>query len=339
MKQLSIIGLSRAGKTCYIYAMAKSMIKGYDGINIIACDDDLRDQLSMGWRQIRRDMQWPDGSDHVTKCEFSCSINLRPIMDFCWNDFKGGTLSSMNEVDRKYKKEFQEYLGGSDGLLLFVPADNIQDILHDTEYAEDIQDDLEILNQLFLNPQIRATLSRVPVTVIVTKADLLTEQEKSSAYDIVQLLFKPLFEIGNKMRTLVVPVSIGENLGRGDQGGAIKGTVYQNPKDGNIHIPILFNLYHFIKDCIAVEKSHLGEIEVEYQERMRNLRTAEKHNGLQRFWYGEDPGQIRESIHSNQNQQRHKKEEIKELESLLKRVASLFTHDCRYFVDGKIVSF
>lgn len=31
MKQLSIIGLSGAGKTCYTYAMAKTMIKGYNG--------------------------------------------------------------------------------------------------------------------------------------------------------------------------------------------------------------------------------------------------------------------------------------------------------------------
>ena len=44
MKQLSIIGLSNAGKTCYIYAMAKTMIKGYNGLNAIAIDDNLRDQ-------------------------------------------------------------------------------------------------------------------------------------------------------------------------------------------------------------------------------------------------------------------------------------------------------
>ena len=48
MKQLSIIGLSNAGKTCYIYAMAKTMIKGYNGLNAIAIDDNLRDQLREG---------------------------------------------------------------------------------------------------------------------------------------------------------------------------------------------------------------------------------------------------------------------------------------------------
>ena len=56
MKQLSIIGLSNAGKTCYIYAMAKTMIKGYNGLNAIAIDDNLRDQLREGWMQIDADL-------------------------------------------------------------------------------------------------------------------------------------------------------------------------------------------------------------------------------------------------------------------------------------------
>lgn len=339
MKQLSIIGLSKAGKTCYIYAMAKTMLKGYDGINIIALDDDLRDQLSDGWHQIRRGMQWPGGTDRVTTCEFDCSLNLHPIMEFCWNDFKGGALTSMNEIDKMYKKEFQDYLGGSDGLLLFVPADNIQDILQETDDAEDIMDDLDVLNELFMSPQNRATLSRIPVTVIVTKADILSEQEKTYVYEIVQMLFKPLFEVGNNMHTLVVPVSIGENLGRGNQGQEIHGTVFQNPKEGNIHIPIVFNLYHFLKDCIAVEKKRLGEIDAETQRRTAKLRTAEAHNGIQRWWNGEDRDEIRREIHSSEDLQRQKKAEIKNLEMQLDKITSLFTHDCKYYVNGQVVSF
>ncbi len=339
MKQLSIIGLSKAGKTCYIYAMAKSMLKGYDGINIIALDDDLRDQLNDGWRQIRRGMHWPDGTDHVTTCEFDCSLNLHPIMEFCWTDFKGGTLTSMNEIDKKYKKEFQEYLGDSDGLLLFVPADNIQDILRKTDDAEDILDDLDVLNELFMNPQNRSTLARIPVTVVVTKADLLTVQEKPYVYEIVQMLFKPLFEVGNNMHTLVVPVSIGENLGRGNQGQEIQGTVFQNPKDGNIHIPIVFNLYHFLKDCIAVEKRRLGDIDAETQRRVAKLRIAESHNGIQRWWNGEDRDEIRREIHSNEDLQKRKKEEIRNLELQLNKISSLFTQDCKYFINGSLVSF
>lgn len=339
MKQLSIIGLSKAGKTCYIYAMAKSMLKGYDGINIIALDDDLRNQLNDGWRQIRRGMHWPDGTDHVTTCEFDCSLNLRPVMEFCWKDFKGGTLTSMNEIDKKYKKEFQEYLGGSDGLLLFVPADNIQDILRETEDAEDILDDLDVLNGLFMNPQNRSTLAQIPVTIVVTKSDLLTEQEKPYVYEIVKELFKPLFEVGNNMHTLVVPVSIGENLGRGNQGQEIQGTVFQNPKDGNIHIPIVFNLYHFLKDCIAVERQRLGDLDSETQHRLAKLRTAESHNGFQRWWNGEDIVEIRREISSNEDLQKRKKNEIKNLESQLNQISSLFTQDCKYFINGNLVSF
>lgn len=336
MKQLSVIGLSNAGKTCYLYAMAKTMIKGYDGINAIALDDDLRDQLAMGWRQIRRENRWPSGTDKVTLCDFDCSLNLRPIMDFTWNDFKGGTLTSMNEIDKNFKSEFNQYLQNSDGLILFVPADVLQDILHGTDDAYDLEEDLEVLTGLFIANKTK--LSKIPITIAITKSDILDDAEKPYAYEIVKNIFEPLFVKGNNMKVLVVPVSIGEKLGRGNQGGEISGVVYQNPAHGNIHIPILFNLYHFLKDCIAVEKSNLGYYDAQVENRMAALRKAEAHNGLQRFWYGENRDDIREELSNARNSSKKKLDAIRSLEKDLEKVVTLFTADCKYYIDGTLVS-
>jgi len=335
MKQLSIIGLSNSGKTCYIYAMAKTMTRGFEGMNIIAKDDDLRDQLRMGWRSIRNG-SWPMGSDKVTKCEFDCSLFLNPVMDFCWEDFKGGSLTSMNEIDKKFRNEFNDYLCNSDGLLLFVGADMLQDILHDTEDAEDFTEDLEILNELFLRN--KNVLSRIPVSVVITKSDLLSDDEKGFAIEIVKQIFTPLFTVGNNMEVLIAPVCVGQNLGRGKQGENVTGVIFSDPQEGNIHMPIAFNLYHLLSDCISVEKSLLGDADQIMEARRRKLRTAEDHNGLQRWWNDEDINDLRNNVNSQQDVISKKKQKIKELESQLDKVRRLFSKNCQYYVNGSLVN-
>ena len=336
MKQLSVIGISRSGKTCYLYAMAKTMLRGYAGVNVNAIDDVAGFELKKGWREIRRNATWPKATDVLTKTTFNCSLNLRPVMDFLWNDFKGGSLTSMNEADAKFRRDFEEFLRSSDGLIIFVASNELQDILQGVEDCDLIEDDLESLTELFIRNKV--VLSQIPVTIVISKADLLSEKEKPYVLEIVKEIFRPLFEVGNNMKVLTVPVCIGTNLGRCSQGESIQGVVFQNPNDGNIHIPILFNLYHFLKDCIAVERSNLGDIDTRIQDRRNTLSRAESHNGLQRWWNGEDRDEIRQQISDARKNSQQKLEEIKNLERELDKVVSLFSGDCSYYINGKKVS-
>lgn len=307
------------------------------GINAIAKDDNVREQLNIGWKMIRRNMTWPDGSDRTLRREFNCSLNLKSIMDFCWDDFKGGELTSLNEVAEKFRSEFNLYLRKSDGLILFIPADTYLDIIEDKEDSSELYDDLDILNSLFMaNHDI---LSKIPVTIVITKADLLDDDAKKYVLDFIKDLLPPLFVKGNNMKVLIVPVSLGIELGRGKQGESVKGEVYADPKKGNIHVPIIFNLYHFLKDCIAVEKYNLGEIDKNVESRTSKLRTAERHNGLQRFWYGEDKGDLRKELKHADENRKEKMSEIRTLEANLDKVITLFTEDCQYFINGNIASF
>ena len=336
MKQLSVIGISRSGKTCYLYAMAKTMLRGFAGVNVNAIDDTASMELKKGWREIRRNATWPKATDVLTKTTFNCSLNLRPVMDFLWNDFKGGSLTSMNEVDASFRRDFEEFLRSSDGLIIFVAANELQDILQGVEDSDLIEDDLESLTELFIRN--KTVLSQIPVTIVISKSDLLSDKEKPFVLEIVKEIFKPLFEVGNNMKVLTVPVCIGSNLGRCSQGEPIQGVVFQNPNDGNIHIPILFNLYHFLKDCIAVERVNLGDIDERIQSRRNALSRAEAHNGLQRWWNGEDRDEIRQQISDARESSRRKLDEIKSLERELDKVVSLFSGDCSYFINGKQVS-
>lgn len=336
MKQVSVIGISRSGKTCYLYAMAKTMLRGYGGVNVNAIHDTASMELKKGWREIRREATWPKGTDVLTKTEFNCSLNLRPVMDFVWNDFKGGTLTSLNEVDVNFRQEFEQFLESSDGLVIFVASDELQDILHEVEDSDLIVDDLDSLTEIFLRNKVK--LARIPVTIVISKADILSEEEKEFAFEMVTLIFKPLFTPGNNMRVLVAPVSIGANLGRCSQGEKIQGTVFQNPNDGNIHIPILFNLYHFLKDSIAIAKVMLGEYENDAQNMRRELDIANNHNAILRFFMDRDRDLIRDDISSARNSAKEKLAQIKNLERELDKVVSLFSGDCKYYINGQIVN-
>ncbi len=332
MKQLSIIGLSGAGKTCYTYAMAKTMLKGYDGINAIAIDDDVREQLKTGWRQIRKGMTWPDGSDRTLRRKFNCSLNLESVMDFCWDDFKGGELTSMNEVAQKFRSDFNLYLKNSDGLILFVPADVYLDIIEETENADDLLDDLDCLNELFVKN--KDSLAKIPVTIVITKADLLDDNSKKLVLDFIKELLPPLFQNGNNMEVLIVPVSLGVGLGRGKQGGVVKGEIYADPKKGNIHIPIVFNLYHLLNVDIAEAKADLKEISKDISKKSSRLSKAKNHNWLKRIINGEDIKELNDELEIAKSDKEDILANLRDIEKKLEKVKTLFTEDCQYFVDG-----
>ena len=334
MKQISIIGLSRAGKTCYMYAMAKTMKRGINGITIFAPDDDLRDQLDMGWRKIRREHKWPSGSDKVTHCNFNCMLNLRSVLDFCWDDFKGGTLSSFNEIDRKFRQEFYMYLQNSDGMIFFIAADMVKRILEDTAEAEDDLDDLDKLNEIIaLNG---AKMKEIPITIVITKSDLLEESDKASLFEVVKYIFPSLFLTNNQIRALIVPVSLGQGLGNGEQNQDVSGSIFADPKDGNIHLPIMFNLYYYLKEYISETRREIESLKRELSHNASSIQIANSHGGLWRWWNDYDLDDLQSDKNRIEQQAQTTEQELAQYERDLEQVRKEFTKDCQYYVNGSL---
>lgn len=332
MKQISIIGLSRAGKTCYMYAMAKTMKRGVNGITIFAPDDNLRDQLDMGWRKIRREGRWPSGSEKVTRCNFNCMLNLRSVFEFCWDDFKGGALSSFNEVDIKYRKELYELFQDSDGMIFFIAADMIERILNESPEADDDKDDLEKLNEIILKNNEK--MKNIPITIAITKSDLLEKNAFPILYDLVKEIFPSLFVVGNNIKTLIVPVSLGENLGNGEQNQPVSGTIFADPKEGNIHLPIMFNLYHYLKEYISETRDEIASLKRELSNNSSSINVANNHGGLWRWWNGYDLDDLQSDKRRLEEELRDTESTLSQYERDLEQVRREFTKDCQYFVNG-----
>ena len=334
MKQISIIGLSRAGKTCYTFAMAKTMKRGINGITIFAPDSEQRDKLELGWRGIRKDHTWPPTSDTDVPYDFQCMLNLRPVMDFCWKDFKGGILSSFDEINTKYRVEFSQYLHNSAGMIFFIAADMMNRILMDTLEAEDNLYDLELLNNIILeNSNI---MNRIPITIAITKSDLLDNNAKSAVLEMVKEIFPSFFTVGNNVKVLTVPVSLGQQLGNCEQGQQVAGEIYSDPKAGNIHLPIMFNLYHYLKEYIAEIRQEIDSMENDLRNHGKVINTASEHSAFGRWWRGEDLDELRNERQRMLNKINETKNELDQQEMNLELVRREFTKDCQYYVNGKL---
>lgn len=334
MKQISIIGLSRAGKTCYMYAMAKTMKRGVNGINIFVPDAGMRDQLELGWRKIRREHKWPAGNDKVTHWNFQCMLNLRDVMDFCWDDFKGGTLSSFGEVVEKDRREFYRYLQNSDGMIFFIAADMVKRILMDDPDAEDDMDDLDMLNSIIMENGEK--MKQIPITVAITKSDLLDDEAKELLFPVIKQIFPSLFVIGNNVKTLIVPVSIGHDFDNGEQDQDFSGLIYADPKEGNIHLPIMFNLYHYLKEYITETREELTKLKKRLSDNSTDITIAEKHGPLWRWWNGYDMDDLQSSKENLLERIKKTEQELSQFEMDLAKTREEFTKDCQYYVNGKL---
>lgn len=332
MKQISIIGLSRAGKTCYTFAMAKTMKRGINGITIFAPDSEQRDELDMGWRTIRREQTWPAGNANDIFYNFQCMLNLRNVMDFCWKDFRGGSLNRFDEISRKYRPEFCSYLQHSDGMIFFIAGDMMNRILNDSTDAEDNLEDLEKLNDLILSNSDK--VNQIPITIAITKSDLLDNNAKNAVFEIVKTIFPSLFTRGNNVKVLIVPVSLGQNLGNGDQGQTVAGQIFADPKEGHIHLPIMFNLYHYLKEYIADIRQDISNMEQELRQHGQVINIASGHTAFGRWWRGEDLDELKNERQRMLNKIEDTKHELDQQESNLEQVRSEFTKDCQYYVNG-----
>lgn len=335
MRQISIVGLSGAGKTCYIYAMSKTMMRGVNNISINPIDDNLYNQLRAGWRNIKTERKWPTGTDRVNRCEFTCFVQLRPVMDFCWDDYKGGSLTGFDTISAKEREEFYKSLSISDGVIFCVPADTIIEAL---EGDDDAQDDINMLNRFILQYASKNSLKGIPITVAITKSDLLDKEELSIAFQVVKKTLNNLFAKGTNVSVLLVPISLGSNL-KGLPGGEITGTINMDPKAGNIHLPVLFNLYYMLLEQISEFSTNLKELRLNLSSVNSSIYFGQNMNGLKRWWEGVDIDNLQKNKSDLQRIIEQKEEELRGIETDLKKIKNEFGTECEYYFNGEIIKF
>lgn len=241
-EKISLYGLSRSGKSCFIYAMSQALSQGIE-----LADGEIMNVITPDPRQMLRlynaydgmiNGSWPKGTDKSFVYNFNVLKSLALLTTIDVEDYRGGLLQDLDEDAQEEQNELYNSFNQSSVLLFFIGADVIkakntpQAILNFGQFAS--------MYTKYLNESNNG--AQTPVMVVITKADLLTQQELAQAYETVKDKWRFLFGRGTNLTTGITAVSLGKNLT--NEGGVLEGELDIRATAGNLSIPILFSLYH-----------------------------------------------------------------------------------------------
>lgn len=255
---ISLLGLTGSGKTCYLYAAAQILARGVDvNGHIISATPSNRQQairLHRGIEQMARG-KWPEGSMNTLIYPFELKVDGRSMFSFTIYDYRGSMLDGLSDDDQDDTEEIFDTFRESSCIVILVDGDTIMDALdfdcivskHNryTSFADQLSARNKISYiELLVQECNKRMRNNVPVLLVITKRDIFFNDELNAGKELLKELLPSLFSLGNDMIVGITAVSLGEDLH--NENGELTGTLCLNT-DGNVHLPILFALFQNIE--------------------------------------------------------------------------------------------
>ena len=256
---ISFLGYSGSGKTCYLYAAFSLLSKGIkidDHLISVTCQDR-QGQLRLYEGALKlSNNKWPLGSDLTIKYPFNLRIDGKSIDQFTLYDYKGGLLNGIADPDVKGANEIFDTIKDSNCIVFFVDGDTVLKALNPKDVSPEHQiegsiEELPIIRMeaeqkinfiefLLQECNKRLDNKNVPILLTITKRDIFTDNELQAGYQLLQELLPSLFALRNDKKVGMTSVTLGKNLkkvGPSEMEGQVRFST-----DNNIHIPLLFAL-------------------------------------------------------------------------------------------------
>lgn len=327
MDKITMIGVSGAGKTCFIYAMYDFMSIPHNGFSFTAADLDADLDLQDGWRDIADNHKWPSSTAQTTDYDFYVQYNTYPILQFSWCDYRGGvTGEHSTEQD---KAELIQRIYDSSCLIISIGADTIKEIIGGNQSKTR---ELNILNGIIRNYEVSHTGRRIPVIFALTKADLYTKEEKGKLIDLIQLYFRNLFLPKSGWLTAIVPITLG-SFPTGNNTGEITGTI--EPK--NIQIPVMFFVWSVLREKANTIKDKLQGITNRRDQYRIDAEKAKNQGWFSKIMNGDGVAIANTNISNLDNEERNLFERLAEIEDTLDLLKELF-RVCKIYYEGDIMT-
>lgn len=255
--QITILGMSGAGKTCYLLGLYYKMGSGFRGYTITT-DEDTDVQLRDRYKKLcditlDKEKRFPAGTDNVSKYVFNLQCGYNTIMSFDWVDYPGGLL------DRKNSGNLEEYEGIKKAInnssSLFICVDGSLLLGDDVdEKIDNVRDNCSNVINTFFTEYFRSNNELPPTAIIVTKYDICKDDtDEEELCEIIEEAFSPLFvKNDNKKIVTIIPVSIGTNIMDNDCSGKMKPL--------NIHLPIFMGIWFSLSKKI---QNHINNIQIQ----------------------------------------------------------------------------
>ncbi len=241
----TMIGMSSAGKTCYITAMYMKMAVGFDGFTLVT-DDATRTKLERDILTLRNPVgqdRFPGATNATTtrSYEFKLSYETKKIITFEMLDYAGSVLSERTDTYAQVKDSIAE----STALYIFIDGKSFYD-----EDREERKENVFYDCAMTVTPLIQDFADThdgnlPPIVFVVTKADLCKKYVSSEEItSVIKELFSPAFSEGTY--SYICAVSLGDTISDNDYKGRFKPV--------NIHIPFFIGSYHeYFNRCVILK--------------------------------------------------------------------------------------
>lgn len=252
--QITILGMSGSGKTCYLLGLYYKMGAGLRGYTITTDEDtdvQLRDRYAR-LCDINLDMEkrFPAGTDNISKYEFDLQYGYNTIMSFNWLDYPGGLLCRKNSGNLEEYENVKKAINNSSSLFICVDGSLLlgDDI---DEKIDNVRDNCSNVINTFFTEYFKSNNELPPTAIIVTKYDVCKDDtDAEELCEIIEEAFSPFFvKNDNRKIVTIIPVSIGTNIMDNDYSGKMKPL--------NIHLPIFMGIWFALSKKIQV---HVAKI-------------------------------------------------------------------------------
>lgn len=291
---VTVLGASSTGKSCYLYAMADNMIIGHNGFTFNASSYEKGMVLEDRWNTFCDSGIWPDGTTESSEWEFDVNYSLKTIAQFSWYDYRGGILAH-KDLDDADVKEFFDRLNSSSCLLIFVQATDLKSLLVRDQNTAAAGQRLKKYSQLLIRYAKETECKKLPIAIVVTKGDLITADEYKQGVDLLKRYFNSIFlsmDDGDGWHVAITRCGLGDPDSplQGETGNKVIGIV--NPF--NIHIPILFAVRSGLIGSLAKYSNSLNSRTYDYTRHARSLEYEENKGFWESIFTSDDSDYYRE---------------------------------------------
>ena len=341
MQKVSFYGLSRSGKSCYIFAMSQALSQGIkfsdNKVLSVVCPEPRQViRLYKAYQQMATGI-WPKGNIESVDYRFNCTVALENLMSIGITDYRGGLLDSIDEDEEEEQKSLFDSFLDSSVLLFFIGADSIKDAMNgDRDSFEEggIPSSMKIsfMNTLYNQYRERAQTVNTPIMIVISKSDMLSESELVKAKEYIKKTLQVFFQSGTGITTAITAVTLGRNLS--NYNGELEGELIIGPTSGNIHVPVLYSLYNVVSSRIEESTGLLDSAQNSVVSARQEMTREKARNPLVRFLFGNEK-EIQRKIDSSTQTVGSEKEKLQKLYELLNNIRPLLLSGAEVYIDGK----
>ena len=336
MSKITLYGLSRSGKTCYIHAMSQALGQGVDlggrTYFTAVCPNPFQQaQLDAGyWRMTSG--YWPVGTDVATLYNFDLNYCMRLIQEIQIMDYRGGLLNTSNPTEAEAQDAILNGAKGSGVLLFFLGADTVIDAMNFDPSAMAQINFCNALHSAYRKNE--SDWQKTPVMIVISKSDIFESRgiNRTQAKEFIISRLRPFFGCGTNLTVGITMISLGRNLT--NYKGEISGDLIVGGTSGNLHIPLLFSAYNFFAQEI---ESVTGELSASYSSIGATRSALDRELGRSSFarFFVNNESTIRSTLERYERNASASEQKRKDLVTVFDKIGSLLRDGADIFVNGE----